>query len=162
MDQTVHRREFLLGSAGAGIIAFGGCASTPAAESTRARLLSAVGRRGRAAGIVAVAVDRRDARISTYGSSGVDGLAMDGVTVFEIGSITKVLTAFLLADMASRGELSFADPVANYLPPSATIGVRGRPIRLIDLELHVGSARNAGQYAAGLAAQRESVGRLRA
>jgi D-alanyl-D-alanine-carboxypeptidase/D-alanyl-D-alanine-endopeptidase len=36
--------------------------------------------------------------------------------VFEIGSITKVFTAILLADMAQAGEVALDDPVAKYLP----------------------------------------------
>ena len=36
-------------------------------------------------------------------------------TVFEIGSITKVFTALLLADMARRGKVGLDDPVARHL-----------------------------------------------
>ena len=54
--------------------------------------------------------------------------------VFEIGSITKVFTASILADMASRGEVRLDDPVAKYLPSSAHIPSRnGRQITLLDL-----------------------------
>jgi CubicO group peptidase (beta-lactamase class C family) len=96
-------------------------------------LQEAVGQREANAGMVAAAVDRRGARTISHGSSGVANLAMDGDTVFEIGSITKVLSALLLADMTARGEVAFDDPVADYLPPTATLGVRGRPITLLDL-----------------------------
>ena len=41
---------------------------------------------------------------------------LDGDTVFEIGSITKVFTALLLAEMVTLGEVSLNDPVSNYLP----------------------------------------------
>ncbi len=37
--------------------------------------------------------------------------------VLEIGSVTKVFTALLLADMASRGEAGLDDPIARQLPP---------------------------------------------
>lgn len=54
--------------------------------------------------------------------------------VFEIGSITKVFTASILADMASRGEVRLDDPVAKYLPRSARIPSRNdRQITLLDL-----------------------------
>jgi CubicO group peptidase (beta-lactamase class C family) len=129
----MQRREFLLGSVSAGIVALGGCASAPAAESARPMLQEAVGGRQANAGMVAVAVDRGGAHMISHGSSGVANLAMDGDTVFEIGSIGKVLTALLLADMAARREVSLDDPVVGYLPPSATLGVRGRPITLLDL-----------------------------
>lgn len=36
--------------------------------------------------------------------------------VFEIGSITKVFTAILLAEMAGSDEVALNDPVAKYLP----------------------------------------------
>jgi D-alanyl-D-alanine-carboxypeptidase/D-alanyl-D-alanine-endopeptidase len=58
-------------------------------------------------------------------------------TVFEIGSITKVFTALLLANMARRGELGLDDPVANHLPADWRVpGVNGRPITLADLATH--------------------------
>jgi serine-type D-Ala-D-Ala carboxypeptidase/endopeptidase len=130
----LHRREFLLGSIGAGIIALGGvCAAAPAAESALAMLQEAVGRRETIAGIVAVTVDHDGARLISYGSSGVANLAMDGNTVFEIGSITKVLTALMLADMAVRRDVAFDDPVAKYLPPSVNLHEHDRPIKLLDL-----------------------------
>lgn len=54
--------------------------------------------------------------------------------VFEIGSITKVFTASILADMVSRGEVRLDDPVAKYLPSSAHIPARNdRQITLLDL-----------------------------
>ena len=50
----------------------------------------------------------------------------DGHAVFEIGSVTKVFTAALLAEMAGRGEVALDQPVAELLPP----GVRmpSRPV----------------------------------
>jgi D-alanyl-D-alanine-carboxypeptidase/D-alanyl-D-alanine-endopeptidase len=54
--------------------------------------------------------------------------------VFEIGSITKVFTALLFADMALRGELASDDPAANYLPASVRMpDFEGAPITLMDL-----------------------------
>jgi CubicO group peptidase (beta-lactamase class C family) len=123
-----------LGSIGAGIVALGGdFAAAPAAESVRAMLEKAVGQREANAGMIAVTVDHNGARLISHGSSGVANLAMDGDTVFEIGSIGKVMTALMLADMAARGEVAFDDPVAKYLPASVTLHERGRPITLLDL-----------------------------
>jgi len=42
---------------------------------------------------------------------------VDEHTVYEIGSVTKVFTALLLADMAARGEVSLDDPIDGLLPP---------------------------------------------
>jgi serine-type D-Ala-D-Ala carboxypeptidase/endopeptidase len=51
-------------------------------------------------------------------------------TIFQIGSVTKVFTALLLADMAERGEVRLSDPAASYLP-----GGTG-PVTLADLATH--------------------------
>jgi CubicO group peptidase (beta-lactamase class C family) len=55
-------------------------------------------------------------------------------SIFEIGSITKVFTATLLADMARDGLLALDDPVAKHMP--AAPPVRGRAITLEDLACH--------------------------
>jgi CubicO group peptidase (beta-lactamase class C family) len=66
-----------------------------------------------------------------------DPRALDGDTVFEIGSITKVFTCLLLTDMARRGEVGLDDPVALYLPAGVTVPERGgKQITLIDLATH--------------------------
>src|SRR5258706_11451663 len=59
----------------------------------------------RAVGIVAATLDHGRSTIYTAGSSGAPAVALDGNTVFEIGSITKVFTASLLADMRLRGQV---------------------------------------------------------
>jgi serine-type D-Ala-D-Ala carboxypeptidase/endopeptidase len=55
-------------------------------------------------------------------------------SVFEIGSITKVFTATLLADMARDGMVALDDPVAEHLPTAPP--VLGRAITLEDLACH--------------------------
>jgi CubicO group peptidase (beta-lactamase class C family) len=61
----------------------------------------------------------------------------DGRTLFEIGSITKVLTGILLADMAERGEVRLDDPIAQFLPQGTRVPSRnGKHIRLVDLATH--------------------------
>ncbi len=74
-------------------------------------------------------------RIASYGSSGPDSPPLTAESVFEVGSITKVFTAVLLADAVSRGEVSLDDPVSKHL------GVRvpsrnGREITLLDIATH--------------------------
>jgi serine-type D-Ala-D-Ala carboxypeptidase/endopeptidase len=54
-------------------------------------------------------------------------------TIFEIGSITKVFTATVLADMAEEGVLALDDPLQRHLPEGVELPVRGRPITLADL-----------------------------
>jgi D-alanyl-D-alanine-carboxypeptidase/D-alanyl-D-alanine-endopeptidase len=86
-------------------------------------------------GIVAGVADNSGRKIVTYGHSGpVDARPLDGDTVFEIGSITKVFTALLLAEMSARNEIALDDPVAKYLPKEVKAPARGRKrITLIQL-----------------------------
>src|SRR6185503_6821048 len=71
---------------------------------------------GTVVGIVSPAGRRIFARGTLDDGAG----AVDGDTVFEIGSVTKVFTALLLADMVQRGEVALADPLARYLPEGVT------------------------------------------
>ena len=74
---------------------------------------------------------------AAYGRISIGGPEPTPDTVFEIGSITKVFTAFLLADMAERGEVALDDPVRKYLPASVVVPSRGRKeISLVDLATH--------------------------
>ncbi len=139
----LHRRDFLVGSIGAGIFAItGDCYAVPATDPIRDALKQTVGTRDKVAGMVAIIIDESGPRMTSYGSSGVPKLALDGDTVFEIMSITKVLTSLLLADMAARGEVAFDDPVVKYLPPSVTLHEHGRPITLIDLATYTSGLPN--------------------
>jgi D-alanyl-D-alanine-carboxypeptidase/D-alanyl-D-alanine-endopeptidase len=76
--------------------------------------------------------------VISYGRFGHDDARpVDGETLFEIGSVTKVFTALLLADMVRRGEVALSDPVSKYLPPGITLAAPdGRSITLEDLATH--------------------------
>ncbi|MDA0180009.1 beta-lactamase family protein [Solirubrobacter phytolaccae] len=54
--------------------------------------------------------------------------------VFEIGSLTKLLTGALLALLVEDGVVALDDPVARHLPVAPP--VQGRPITLEDLATH--------------------------
>ena len=87
----------------------------------------------RAAGIVAGVLDGDARRVLAYGASGTSR-PLDGDTVFEIGSITKVFTAALLSDMTRRGEVKLDDPISKYLPKNVRAPSRkGKQITLLDL-----------------------------
>ncbi|AOO82647.1 serine hydrolase [Bosea vaviloviae] len=82
-----------------------------------------------------------DARERIFVAHGYrDGISNDPVkrdTIFEIGSITKLFTALLLADMAQRGEVGLDEPVAHLLPSEVSVPTRnGRDITLCDLATH--------------------------
>jgi CubicO group peptidase (beta-lactamase class C family) len=66
-----------------------------------------------------------------------DPRPLNGDTIFEIGSATKVFTSLLLADMVQRGEVALTDAVAKYLPAEVKVPERGgRAITLVDLSTH--------------------------
>src|SRR5438270_9834160 len=68
-------------------------------------------------GIVVGVIEPLSQRVISYGHfSHADLRELDGNTVFEIGSVSKVFTALLLADMVRSGELALSDPVTKYLP----------------------------------------------
>lgn len=85
-------------------------------------------------GMIAVVLGEGQRQLVSYGRSDMpDDRPLDGDAVFEIGSITKVFTALLLADMAQRGEVALDQPVAALLPAGTVLPERERPITLVDL-----------------------------
>lgn len=92
----------------------------------------------RNAGIVVGVLEPAGSRIVAAGVADEGrSLRLDGNTVFEIGSVSKVFTGALLADMVKRGEVRLDDPVQKYLPPSVTVPARdGKQITLLDLATH--------------------------
>lgn len=65
------------------------------------------------------------------------GAPVDERTMFEIGSVTKVFTAILLAEMAAQGEVALSDPIEKFMPAGVAAPTRaGRSITLLDLALH--------------------------
>ncbi|MEZ5894604.1 MAG: serine hydrolase domain-containing protein [Parvularculaceae bacterium] len=91
----------------------------------------------RATGAVVGVVTPEGARYHAYGSSRLDGgTPVTEKTVFDIGSLTKVFTAYLLSDAATRGELSLDDPIGKHLQNVSAPSFNGAPIRLADLASH--------------------------
>ena len=88
-----------------------------------------------ASGMVAGLLDPRGQRIVTSGTSDAEnGRALDGDTVFDIASLTKLFTALLLADNVVHGRMAMVDPLAKYLPTDVHVpDFQGRPITLLDL-----------------------------
>src|SRR5262245_57754699 len=89
-------------------------------------------------GIVVGIIGPQGQRVVSYGQLNQgDPRPLNGDTVFEIDSITKVFTGLLLADMVARGEVALTDPVAKYLPSEVKVPERrGRQITLLDLVTH--------------------------
>lgn len=85
--------------------------------------------------LVVGVVEPKGRRVVAYGSLAKDDKRpLNGNTIFEIGSMTKVFTSLVLMDMAQKGEVAVTDPVAKYLPASVKVPERnGRKITLQDL-----------------------------
>ncbi|MDX1640755.1 MAG: serine hydrolase domain-containing protein, partial [Balneolaceae bacterium] len=92
------------------------------ADTTIQATLEKLVNEGRAVGIVVGLLDADGTRkVITCGRPGPNALPLDGDTVFEIGSITKVFTGILLADMVRRGEVKLSEPIAQLLPKEVKV-----------------------------------------
>jgi serine-type D-Ala-D-Ala carboxypeptidase/endopeptidase len=115
-----------------------GASVSPSDADIRDILVKRIDKEKQGVGIVVGVIDAKGRRVIAYGSlEKGDNRPLDGDTLFEIGSITKVFTALLLTDMAQRGEVKLHDPISKYVPDSAKIPQRdGRQITLVDLATH--------------------------
>jgi CubicO group peptidase (beta-lactamase class C family) len=104
------------------------------------RLAERAMRSGRRIGLVVGCLAGGEQRVVGYGRLRMETRdTPDGGTIFEIGSITKVFTGLLLADLAEEGMVGLDDPLASYLPSSVRVPTRGdRQITLGDLASHAG------------------------
>jgi len=82
-------------------------------------------------------IDKNDVEYFYYGDTAKDENPIDENTIFEIGSVTKVFTTLILADMVEKGEVSLNDPIDKFLPEEvSTPSKNGRTITLFDLATH--------------------------
>jgi CubicO group peptidase (beta-lactamase class C family) len=100
-------------------------------------LVERVDSKRQSVGIVVGVIEPAGRRIVARGSLAAgDARVLDGDTVFEIGSITKVFTSLLLADAVERQQLALDDPVSKFLTSDVRMPERGRAITLRDLSNH--------------------------
>ncbi|MBK9708657.1 MAG: serine hydrolase [Acidobacteria bacterium] len=97
-----------------------------------------IDRAKKSVGIVVGLVDEKGTRVISYGKPSQESTQIvNGDSVFEIGSVTKVFTAILLADMVERGEVNLNEPISKYLPKSVKTPTRdGKEITLLHLSSH--------------------------
>jgi len=136
-NTMLNRRTFLMAT-GASLLPTASFASAAQADDQAndqalALLQNEIDTR-ESAGIVAGIITGGAQRIVAAGRSDAPDGALDGDTVFEIASLTKLFTALLLADMVQHGEVALDDPAAKYLPPHVAMpDFEGRGITLRDL-----------------------------
>src|SRR5215813_12639890 len=107
-------------------------------EGIREILVKRIDQQKQAVGIVVGVIEPTGRRVVAYGNlANGDPRPLDGDTIFEIGSTTKVFTSLLLADMVNRKEVALDDPAAKYLPQHVKMPERsGKAITLHDLSTH--------------------------
>src|SRR5262245_52741418 len=112
--------------------------TVPGSDEIREVLVKRVDQQKQAVGIVAGIIEPNGRRVVAYGNlANGDRRTLDGNTIFEIGSISKVFTSLLLANMVNRKEVALDDPAAKYLPEHVKMPERsGKSITLVDLSTH--------------------------
>jgi D-alanyl-D-alanine-carboxypeptidase/D-alanyl-D-alanine-endopeptidase len=113
-------------------------AQIPADSEIRTILAERVDKYRQGVGFVVGVIEPQGRRVIAYGKLAAgDSRILNGDTLFEIGSVTKVFTSLVLADMVERGELALLDPVSKFLPQDIRVPARrGQQITLQDLATH--------------------------
>src|SRR5262245_30458372 len=95
---------------------------------------------GKNAGIVVGILRGGDPWVAGYGSFDLGQQPPDEDATFEIGSVTKVFTTLVLAEMVLRGEVALDDPAQKFLPSTVQMPKwRGEEITLFHLATHTSS-----------------------
>ena len=91
---------------------------------------------GLSPGMAVGITDDGQRRFHAHGVAGTGLPPVDEDTVFELGSITKLFTALLLADMAGHNQVALDEPVAALLPTGTPMPRHGEAITLRHLAMH--------------------------
>ncbi|MEO6130464.1 MAG: serine hydrolase, partial [Saprospiraceae bacterium] len=90
--------------------------------------------------IVIGIIDADGPRYYSFGKTTKGGKPVNEHSIYEMGSISKVFTATLLADMIREGEMNADDPIEKYLPSTVHIPMyEGTHITLGNLSDHTSS-----------------------
>ena len=112
--------------------------TVPGVDEIREILVKRIDQQKQAVGIVVGVIRPNGRRVVAYGNLAKgDPRMLDGDTIFEIGSVSKVFTSLLLAEMVNRKEVALDDPAAKYIPEHVRMPQRsGKSITLLDLSTH--------------------------
>jgi CubicO group peptidase (beta-lactamase class C family) len=109
----------------------------PVKENIRKRIEN-----GDSVGIVVGVIDAEGTRVYfSHGSKSMNEYKpVDENSVYEIGSISKVFTSTILADMVLNNEVNLDDPIEQYLPSDVKVPERNdKKITLEHLATHTSS-----------------------
>ena len=89
----------------------------PRDAEIRKILADRIGAENLGIGIVVGVIEPKGRRIVAYGSLAKDDKRpLNGDTIFEIGSMTKVFTSLVLMDRVQKSEVALTDPVGFAIP----------------------------------------------
>lgn len=72
---------------------------------------------GYAPSIAVGVIDSNGVHFYNYGKTKIEnGKNVDEETIYEIGSVSKVFTSLLLAEIVTEGKMNLDDPIEKYLP----------------------------------------------
>ncbi len=125
------------------LMTLGLCASPALAQTApplpdiAAALADRLDRAGQGKGIATARLHNGEVQFAGHGVVADGGAPVSERTIFEIGSISKLFTNLLLAQLALDGAVSLHAAVADYLPRGTVIpSLGGRQITLFDLATH--------------------------
>ena len=101
-----------------------GRSAFPSDSAILALLRQRVGEKRSAGIVVGLMEPNGKTRILAFGDPGPGQPPLDGNSVFEIGSISKVFTATVLAELVQEGKVKLDDPVQRYLPGTVHVPTR--------------------------------------
>ncbi|SMQ86052.1 CubicO group peptidase, beta-lactamase class C family [Devosia lucknowensis] len=101
-------------------------------------LADRIDRDGASIGIAVAVIENGETRFVSHGTLGRDDPApINEFTPFEAGSITKVFTSLVLAQLALEGEIDLDAPITDYLPEGTAVPPSDKPITAFDLASHM-------------------------
>jgi serine-type D-Ala-D-Ala carboxypeptidase/endopeptidase len=121
----------------ASLLCVAGCSQTDTRESELEAALAHRLRGDWTGACVVAAVIDQDVQRAVFCADPTRARKLSAASAFEIGSISKTMTGYLLADQIEQGTLSLDDTLAQHLPAGTVVpDYQGKPIRLSHLASH--------------------------